>query len=380
MPQYAPDLFSSDIGSIMRDEYKNFLAFKYKPVVILVFFKKYFLDGVSNDRDVNLFWLIMARLQVNYGCLLDEVKEEAIKVIESNEDIRQWEEYVDIEKYLFSPQDESHSIIEAIQSIDITNSNPLENPEKILEQFRVIQDKQKEDLFNDENTPVEVLHYYSDDSYSKIAVFGKDGKKYLKKRIEVIKKLKIDIANFEPKQKKVSKPYVFDPSWKIGDLYAYPTDNIEDKWNKLKGVDYTGKYILFEVIGVKRKSISRIYPELAKKTDIYIKAFYYFEEDLPEDKRLNDLEYLKRPRIRYKDNIEKLGRFHKDIDEVINLSFYSEVRKFKKVNLIKLRDGTVDENIENVPSSMVSVEFFSELPIRVITEMIRYHNSSNKES
>ncbi|MGE4319899.1 MAG: hypothetical protein AB7E61_00455 [Acholeplasmataceae bacterium] len=380
MPQYAPDLFSSDIGSIMRDEYKNFLAFKYKSEEILMIFKKFFLDGVSNDRDLNLFWLVLARIQINYGYLLDEVKEEAIKIIESNEDIKQWEEYVSIERYLFTPQDATLSIMETIKSLDMTDLNPLENTENILEQFRAIQDKQKEELFNDENTPIEVLQYHRDDSFSKIAVFGKDGKKYLKKRIEVINKLRDDIENYKPKQKKFSKPYFFDPHWKVGDIYAYPTDNIEDKENRLKGIDYKGKFILFEVIGINKKSISRIYPELAKDAEIYIKVFYYFEEDLPDDKKFKDLDYLKRLRIRYKDNIEKLGQFHEDIDMIIHLSFYSEVRKFNKATLIKLREGTIDENIDNVPSSMYSAEFFSYLPIRVITDMIKYNNSSFKKS
>jgi len=42
MVQHSPDLFSSDIGGTMRDEYKNLSSFGISHEDILEIFKKYF--------------------------------------------------------------------------------------------------------------------------------------------------------------------------------------------------------------------------------------------------------------------------------------------------------------------------------------------------
>ncbi|MFA5741747.1 MAG: hypothetical protein WC874_02595, partial [Candidatus Izemoplasmatales bacterium] len=331
MPQHGPDLFSSDIGSIMRDEYKNFLAFNYEPKDVLVIFKKYFLHDSSSKRDKDLFWLIMARMQVNYGCLLDEVRDKALMVIESGDDIKQWEEYVFIEKHISSYQVITNELIQKNLLKDVDNIQ--ERAQTFLEEFHKLQDEKLTEYLQDDHLPEEVLRYFNEKGFSKIEIFGNDGKKYLKKRIEVIETLEKDIANFEPSKKKFSKPYSFDPEWKIGDVYAYKLVEEEDQYGWIKDVNFYDKYILFEVVGIDRKAISRILPSLAVRTEVCVKSYIFIDDTLPNISELDNLEYLSMRRIRYKDNIEKLGKFIKDKEAIFFVIFYGETKKIKKMQL-----------------------------------------------
>ncbi len=360
MPQYSPDLLTSDIGIMMRDEYKLFLAYKYEPKDILEGLKIFFLPSMRTRRDQNLFWLIMARIQVNYGCLFDEVKQNALAVIESGEDIMQWEEYVLIEKHISTGQSLTSELIRKNYSNFL--ENPVEGANLFLEKFKKLQDEKLVENLQDDSIPVEVLHYYSDESNSKIEVFGNDGKKYLKKRINVIKSLKHDIDNYSPTKKKFSKPYTFDPGWKIGDVYAYKLLEDEDERNELKGIDFYNKYILFEVIGINRRPISRIMPSLAAETSVFIKPFVFIDEKLPDIDLLNKLEYIKKLRFRHEGNYEKLGKFHKDKDEIDIVCFYGEIRTYKKMNLVKLKEGSIlHSEVENKSVGCANV-FASRIP------------------
>ncbi|MGE4572128.1 MAG: hypothetical protein AB7E09_05220 [Candidatus Izemoplasmatales bacterium] len=378
MPQHGPDLFSSDIGSIMRDEYRNFLAFKYEPREVVEVFKKYFLNDSNSKRDENLFWLIMARMQINYGCLLDEVKDKALKIIESGEDTKQWEEYVLVEKHISSYQTMTNELMQQNLLKDVDNIQ--ESAQAFLEEFQKLQDAKLVEYLQNDNLPIEVLQYFNENGFSKIEIFGNDGKKYLKKRIEVIETLKKDIESFEPSEKKFSKPYSFDPEWKIGDVFAYKLLEEEDQYGWIKDVNFYGKYILFEVVGIERKPISRILPSLAVQTEVCIKPFVFIDDLLPDTSSLSNLEYLRKRRVRYKDNIEKLGKFIKDKDDVYFVSFYGETRKFSKMKLIKLKEGKKTESdvmIKNVGYSNV---FISSLPYNIAINLKHYLNENQNFS
>ncbi|MFA5037288.1 MAG: hypothetical protein WC479_08945 [Candidatus Izemoplasmatales bacterium] len=370
MPQHGPDLFSSDIGSIMRDEYKNFLAFNYEPKDVLVIFKKYFLHDSSSKRDKDLFWLIMARMQVNYGCLLDEVRDKALMVIESGDDIKQWEEYVFIEKHISSYQVITNELIQKNLLKDVDNIQ--ERAQTFLEEFHKLQDEKLTEYLQDDHLPEEVLRYFNEKGFSKIEIFGNDGKKYLKKRIEVIETLEKDIANFEPSKKKFSKPYSFDPEWKIGDVYAYKLVEEEDQYGWIKDVNFYDKYILFEVVGIDRKAISRILPSLAVRTEVCVKSYIFIDDTLPNISELDNLEYLSMRRIRYKDNIEKLGKFIKDKEAIFFVIFYGETKKIKKMQLIKLKEGYKTESDVKINNVGYSNVFISHLPYSIANDLKHY--------
>lgn len=370
MPQHGPDLFSSDIGSIMRDEYKNFLAFNYEPKDVLVIFKKYFLHDSSSKRDKDLFWLIMARMQVNYGCLLDEVRDKALMVIESGDDIKQWEEYAFIEKHISSYQVITNELIQKNLLKDVDNIQ--ERAQTFLEEFHKLQDEKLTEYLQDDHLPEEVLRYFNEKGFSKIEIFGNDGKKYLKKRIEVIETLEKDIANFEPSKKKFSKPYSFDPEWKIGDVYAYKLVEEEDQYGWIKDVNFYDKYILFEVVGIDRKAISRILPSLAVRTEVCVKSYIFIDDTLPNISELDNLEYLSMRRIRYKDNIEKLGKFIKDKEAIFFVIFYGETKKIKKMQLIKLKEGYKTESDVKINNVGYSNVFISHLPYSIANDLKHY--------
>ncbi|MDP2425264.1 MAG: hypothetical protein Q8M70_02730 [bacterium] len=374
MPQYGPDLFSSDIGSIMREECKYLLAFRYEPNEVYQVIKKYFISDSSSKRDMNLFWLIMARIQVNYGCLIEEVKEEALKVIESGEDISQWKEYVLIEKHVASYQTMTNEIIQ--KNVFKGMDNIQESAQTFLEEFQKLQAEKLIEYLQDENLSEEVLHYFNDAGFSKIEIFGDDGKKYLKKRVEVLETLKNDIDSFKPSKKKFSKPYSFDPEWKIGDVYAYKLLEEEDQKRWIMDVDFYNKYILFEVVGINRKPKSRIIPTLVTQTEVCVKPLVFIHDSLPEILELIKFEYLNMRRTPYKDNIEKHGKFIKDKDAIFFVSFYGETREFKKMKLIKLKEGTKTEGdvkISNIGYSNVSIVY---LPYCIANDLSHYLNEN----
>jgi len=84
--------------------------------------------------------------------------------------------------------------------------------------FKQLEKSKQVEIEENESLPDEVRSYYKNNDFSKIMIFGPDGKKYYKKRIQVLEKLKIDIENFVYNPKKLTIKVNLDPKWKIGDI------------------------------------------------------------------------------------------------------------------------------------------------------------------
>lgn len=340
MAQYSPDLLRSDIGGTMRDEYIYLSSFRISPEVILRIFKKFFLGSEPTKNEQNLFWLIMARIQVNYGVLCDEVKNEAMKVIASGEDIQQWEDYENMEKHLISYSSITQEFIDNISKMK-QDHNDL-SAEFVVDLLKQLEISKRNQVEENEDLPDEVRTYYQKSDFSKIMVFGKDGRKYHKKRVEVLKKLKEDIENFVYNPKKLTTRVDFDPKWKIGDVYAIQLEQLPQTFNRDRLVDEIGKYIVFEVSGINRKPISIILPDLGYHTSIFIQPFLYLDDKLPSMEQLAHLEYVPKENTSFFSPKPLGPKYLLHQPQVLWVSFYRASRIYKKLKFVQLKKGSID--------------------------------------
>lgn len=373
MAQHSPDLFSSDIGGTMRDEYKSLSSFGISPEDILSIFKKYFLSSNPTKNEQNLFWLIMARIQVNYGVLCDEVKSEAMKVIASGEDIQQWEAYANIEKYLFSYPALTQELIDNTSHLKLDQNDNSED--NIVNMFKKLEKSKQTEIEENETLPDEVRSYYQNNDFSKIMVFGPDGKKYLKKRIQVLEKLKNDIENFVYNPKKLTIKVELDPKWKIGDIYAIQFDDLTQTYHKDYLVDEIGKYIVFEVTGINRQPISEILPDYGYHTAIFIQSFLYLDYTIPTIQQLAHLDYLPKENVSLFSPKPVGPKYLLQKPQVFQVSFYQASRIFKKLNFIKLKEGSIDVSETPVNGTGTLLVFISSIQSDIAFKVKKYLES-----
>ena len=373
MAQHGPDLFSNDLGYYMREEYKKLSYFGFDPEQIIRIFKTHFLRNNNDRNDHNLFWLILARIQVNYGVLCEEVKNEALKVIDSGEDIQQWKQYSEIENHLFSYPAISQELIETIPKLLSEPSEHFEND--LVDMFKKIEKAKLEEFQNQDNLPDEVHRYLKQSYMSKIMVFGLDGNKYYMKRIQVLDKLKKDIENFSYDPKKLSIKIDFDPKWKIGDIYTIRLDDIQQShFGKYLDPNDT-KYIAFEVFNIIRKPISTILPELAYNTTVYIKVFLYLDDKKPTLEQLVNIDYMPRMISNFFVSNGPHERYSNHNPQIYDLSFYNSVRAFNKLKFIQLRVGNMEYSEDEINTSETRLVFAKDFQGTLIYEMKKYLKS-----
>jgi hypothetical protein len=374
MSQYGPDLFSSDIGITMRDEYKNLSSFGINHDEIIVLFKKFFLGSKPTKNEQNLFWLIMARIQINYGVLCSEVKNEALKVIASGEDIQQWEDYANNEKYLFSSPSLSQEHIDEMSKMYNPNESFDDNVLKMLEHMT---NSKKAQVDDNEALPDEIHLQERSYDFSKIRVFSPDGKKYHKKRIQVIEKLKDDIENFVYKPKKLTINVDFAPKWKIGDIYAMQLENLEKGYYKNSLVGEIGKYIVFEVSGINHRPISKVLTNRGHHIEIFIQPFLYLENSIPTLETLAQLDYLPKENASLFLPKPLEPEYIVRKPQILEVSFYRSARIFKNLKLIKLKEGTIDFSKTLINKSGSLLVFISSIQSDIAFKIKKYLESIN---
>lgn len=92
MGAWGPKLYQDDIAQDVRDTYKDRLRRGKKTKEITEELIEEYSDEIEDVDDGPIFWFALADIQWDYGRLLPEVKENAIKWIEDGSDIRRWEE------------------------------------------------------------------------------------------------------------------------------------------------------------------------------------------------------------------------------------------------------------------------------------------------
>lgn len=92
MGTWSPRIFDNDGASDIISEYKILLGYGIPPLEAYKKIKDYFYPDYQGSFDEDVYWLAIALYQWQNGILLDEVKENAIKVLEDGTYIEQWKE------------------------------------------------------------------------------------------------------------------------------------------------------------------------------------------------------------------------------------------------------------------------------------------------
>ena len=92
MGAWGPKLYQDDIAQDVRDTYKDRLRRGKTTKEITEELIEEYSGEIEDIDDGPIFWFALADIQWDYGRLLPEVKENAIKWIEDGSDIRRWEE------------------------------------------------------------------------------------------------------------------------------------------------------------------------------------------------------------------------------------------------------------------------------------------------
>ena len=92
MGTWGTAIFSNDLAADARNDYKTHVANGKTPQEVRVLLQKsYGIADGDNDEDSREFWLVLSLIAYKLGRLEDEVKDRAIAIIDSGENIRDWQ-------------------------------------------------------------------------------------------------------------------------------------------------------------------------------------------------------------------------------------------------------------------------------------------------
>lgn len=83
-------LFSDDVASDVKRDFLDLLRRGVLPDAAVDVLKRDWTDAIADTDDGPTFWLALAATQWAYGCLSEEVKRQAIDVIDSGNDLARW--------------------------------------------------------------------------------------------------------------------------------------------------------------------------------------------------------------------------------------------------------------------------------------------------
>ena len=92
MGAWGTAIFSDDIAVDTRDAFTDFVAEGLTPPQATDRLIKEFADYLEDEDDAVVFWLSLAATQWKLGRLVAHVRDHAIKIIESEADLRRWED------------------------------------------------------------------------------------------------------------------------------------------------------------------------------------------------------------------------------------------------------------------------------------------------
>jgi hypothetical protein len=96
MGTWGTAIFSDDFAADVKREYQTLLAFGTPPMEAYQLVREYFIkDQDEDDNDYHTFFFAIASIQRKYGLLTQEVKDTALKIIDSGESMEIWEESAD---------------------------------------------------------------------------------------------------------------------------------------------------------------------------------------------------------------------------------------------------------------------------------------------
>ena len=92
MGAWGVGLYQDDVTCDIRAEYLNRLRLGFTNMEATIDVIDSNMDYIADEEDGPLFWFALAETQWKYGRLLPEVKEEALKCIDSGTDLERWKD------------------------------------------------------------------------------------------------------------------------------------------------------------------------------------------------------------------------------------------------------------------------------------------------
>ena len=339
MSQSSPKLNSSDLSDFLSKEYKILLGLNVNKNTAENAVIKFFESRRMTDKDWDLFFIVFADLQIKCGTLSDNIAKRAIEVINSGRELNNWRKLFEIEEYfnkmkwgfpqinMLCPKNEEdlngYTVQDLIDREECNkNINSLFSKPGILDAV-----KEHYKIKNSIETPIVVLPNYVQEylinanTYSHIWAYKKSKNNYLKRK-EILEELKERIGSYKPFSKKIPKPFTFSIEWSVGDIIAYKIENPDNKISS-----YNNKYILFRVVKINRIPVSKIITDLAFEDQVLICIYNYADYILPTKDQIKYIDYLP-----FESNFAKSKRQTMSV----KVSFYGQLRDFKKMNYIKL--------------------------------------------
>ena len=91
MGTWGTALFSDDLAADLRDAFRELIAEGITTAAAITQLKKEYSSSVSDPDESGVFWLALAATSWRLGRLNDEVRQNALSVIESGRDLARWE-------------------------------------------------------------------------------------------------------------------------------------------------------------------------------------------------------------------------------------------------------------------------------------------------
>lgn len=92
MGVWGVNLYQDDVACDVKDEYINWLRVGYSNVDATNTIIENNMDFIEDEEDGPIFWFALADTQWRYGRLFDEIKEVALEYINSEVDLKRWED------------------------------------------------------------------------------------------------------------------------------------------------------------------------------------------------------------------------------------------------------------------------------------------------
>jgi hypothetical protein len=92
MGAWGTAIFSDDVAADIRDTFTDLVAEGLNPSEATDRLVGESSELLADVDDTNVFWLALAATQWKLGRLLDEVRDRAVAIIDSGEDLRRWED------------------------------------------------------------------------------------------------------------------------------------------------------------------------------------------------------------------------------------------------------------------------------------------------
>lgn len=92
MGVWGTNLYQDDVACDVRDEYLDWLRVGYSNADATNTIIENNMDFIEDEEDGPIFWFALADTQWRYGRLFDEIKEVALEYINSEVDLKRWED------------------------------------------------------------------------------------------------------------------------------------------------------------------------------------------------------------------------------------------------------------------------------------------------